>query len=320
MIQTQATDSFADTAKRRWTHIRSAISSGEIGYGLLLILIGALLGRFLLFPQDAGYNTNLYTEALSVILTILVLDRLADRRSEKELKESLLARAKSRNNAVASGAIDEIRARGWLTGEDGLLKGAVLHDANLEKVNLRAANLAGADLWEANLAEANLMYANLADAEMEQANLTHASVEEANLSGGNFEKANLAGASLGGANLVGAYLLDANLDDALFWGAIFEKDGEKKYLGTCTLADGSEWTEEMDLARFTNADHSQYEATLAKINALRLQQGKLLFDILYRLDTPRHLCPLPGGERLELNAMYDRVNARRRELGLEALQ
>ncbi|MCA9911826.1 MAG: pentapeptide repeat-containing protein [Anaerolineae bacterium] len=214
MTQTHATETFAQTTKKRWQQIRQALGTGEIGYGLLLILIGALLGRFLLFPGDGGYNTNLYTEALSVTLTILVLNKLADQRSERELKESLLARARSRNNAVAVGAIDEMRAKDWLTGEDSLLVGVNLSYANLEKVDLSKANLCNANLSEVNLCGAYLWGANLSGAELREANLSGAELRYANLSGAELVEADLSGANLGGANLSGAGLQFANLSGA----------------------------------------------------------------------------------------------------------
>lgn len=260
MTQTHATETFAQTTKKRWQQIRQALGTGEIGYGLLLILIGALLGRFLLFPGDGGYNTNLYTEALSVTLTILVLNKLADQRSERELKESLLARAKSRNNAVAVGAIDEIRAKGWLGGNSGLLKASHLYLADLQKADLRNANLSSTKLWLVNLTGAILEEVNLLCANLEATNLSGAYLWGANLSGAVLHEANLSGANLKEANLSGAYLRNANLEDVT-WN------------DQTILPDGTKWTAETNMAQFTDVEHPQYQTILERVNERRQELG-----------------------------------------------
>ena len=102
-------------------------------------------------------------------------------------------------NETAKDAIDELRLRGWLTGEDSLLKGADLFGANLQGAKLREANLQGAHLFDANLQGAHLFDANLQGADLREANLQGAHLWHANLQEADLRHANLQGAILMGA-------------------------------------------------------------------------------------------------------------------------
>ena len=87
----------------------------KIGGGLFLVLIGVWIGS-LLFTE--GYATNIYTEMLSIFVTILVLDRLNEWRNTQQLKRQLTREASSRDNSTALNAVDWLRAEKWLTIDD----------------------------------------------------------------------------------------------------------------------------------------------------------------------------------------------------------
>lgn len=208
----------------------------RLGGNLLLVVVGVAIGAALfsgenpLYEDLTGYFTNLYTEAISVGLTILVLNNLQARRDkrnrEEEIKEQLIREAGSRSHDTAIRAVDVMRKRGWLQGDDGILQSAdlsyanledvSLYRANLQSVRLSRANLQGAYLWEANLQGAFVWKANLQDTNLELANLAGANLWEANLQGTNFVNADLKGAKLNNTNLEGANLREANLQSADF--------------------------------------------------------------------------------------------------------
>ncbi|NDJ63125.1 MAG: pentapeptide repeat-containing protein, partial [Chloroflexi bacterium] len=127
---------------------------GGIVVAILIFGGGALFGVGRPYEPE-GYATNLYTEFISIAVTLFILDTLNrrrdDQRRERELRERLVREARSTANDVAKHAVHELREHGWLEGEDGLLRGADLIGANLGGANLRWANLDGADLWRANL-------------------------------------------------------------------------------------------------------------------------------------------------------------------------
>jgi len=175
-----------------------------------VLVIGIFIGAYI-FPQKVeDYSVNLYTEVISVIFTIVVLDQINEYRDTQRLKRRLVREAGSRANNTAVSAIDWMRHEGWLTGESGLLKGADLHDAKL----------ANANLYEANLEDANLLHANLYKANLAESNLTRAVLYEANLTNADLRGANLEGAYLAGTNLTNAKLNRANLTNADLRGAI----------------------------------------------------------------------------------------------------
>ena len=181
---------------------------------------------------------SLLVQVIGIGVTVLIMDNLAerraDRRAEDARKRQLIDDAASTNNEIAKNAVHQLGRKGWLTGEDGLLKGADLEGANLqganlENANLEAARLIGANLQGANLAGTNLHWVDFWNANLEAANLSRANLHEAD-----FWNANLQGAELGLANLQAADLRDAKFDD------------------TTILPDGNHWSPETDLNRFTD--------------------------------------------------------------------
>ena len=78
-------------------------------------------------------------------------------------------------------AIEELRARGWLS--DGSLRGASLQYVHLEGADLYKANLEDADLRHAQMDGANLSLANLQGANLSLVNLQTADLSRANLTG-----------------------------------------------------------------------------------------------------------------------------------------
>lgn len=211
----------------------------RIVLAIVLVGLGIWIGS-LIFSGDesSGYATNIYTEILSVAVTVGILDYLNRRRDEqsrvKELKARLVREAGGQSNEAAKRAVDELRANGWLIGEDSLIKGAHMEGANLQEVNLKDANLQKANLKDANLQRANLegttlqganlFAANLQGARLEFVNLEGARLEFVNLDdawspfahleGANLGRASLKAALLTGISLKGANLLGANLENA----------------------------------------------------------------------------------------------------------
>jgi uncharacterized protein YjbI with pentapeptide repeats len=83
---------------------------------------------------------------------------------------------------------------------------------------------------KANLQEAKLWVANLAAVDMSSANLAYA---------------DLAGANLHGTNLSSAYLKGANLKQV-------------RFDENTILPDGTRWTPNTDMERFTNPEHPEF--------------------------------------------------------------
>lgn len=191
---------------------------------LLLIGIGVVIG-YVLFAHDVdtGYVQSIYTDILSIAVTVFVIDYLNRQRDdinrEKDLKEQLVRDASSIINDVAVNAVHQIRKRGWLEGDNGILKGADLQGANLSFTQLQDANLWWANLQDSTLTGVILERANLSGTQLQGRflfgiYLKGANLERANLEGANLEQANLEGTKLWVTNLEGAILRDANLQQA----------------------------------------------------------------------------------------------------------
>lgn len=193
--------------------------------GGIFVLIGILIGGAF-FSGDEGYLTNLYTEFISIAVTVSIIDILNRRREMKrhmsELCDRLKREMSSQDNTTAINAIREITAHGWL--HDGTLRNVNLTNANLAKAQmfqaqLNGASLAGATLVSASLEESSLrgaalISANLNEADLREADLSETVLQFANLSRANLDFAILHNAVLTGANLAEATLREAELQNA----------------------------------------------------------------------------------------------------------
>lgn len=150
---------------------------------------------------------SLGPELAGIVIGIVIIDYLNERRQDIQLKGQLIRQMSSRHNDVAETALNELRAHGWL--EDGSLR-----YADFEKANLFGANLKGADLRYANFKGATLSDANLRNANLQGANLKSSHLENSILKNANLQHANLWEAMLDGVNLDDAQLKNATLDHA----------------------------------------------------------------------------------------------------------
>lgn len=230
----------------RWPGMLYWIGLLLLAGAVIVIVMGHMLHYGLQHPNWLLLFLDVYQNAgvqlASIAVTVLILDRLIQRRETKRDKERLMRQMSSKDNSLALQAVEELRGRGWLY--DGSLQGAKLYGANLEK-----ATLAGVDLQGAHLDFANLHGANLFLAEMQSVRLVGANLQEATLSGTNLREAELIFAELQGARLNGADLEDAILEATVF---------DEKTL----LPDDSTWKEGADLTRFTDPSRTDFWRSL----------------------------------------------------------
>lgn len=189
--------------------------------GLLLGIIGIAVtvighinqyGTFNARQLFADMYGNAGSELLGIAVTILLIDKLVERRDRLQQKERLIREMGSRDNGTALGAVDELRARGWLT--DGSLTRADLKYANLSDANLADAVMPGAYLTFAILKAADLRSANLRGAILRSADLRESLLLNTDLSDTKILDANLQNAKMQGAILTGAQITGTDLSGA----------------------------------------------------------------------------------------------------------
>lgn len=238
-------DNRTDTIHRQYAYFYN------IGGGLVLILIGIWIGSLIF---NAGYFTNVYTEALSVIATIVVLDRLSDWRDVRRLKGRLMREACSRDNSTALNAIDWLRSEKWLTVSDDetLMSCQKMARANLESAYLYEANLERVNFYKANLTKADLSKANLQDAYLHRANLANTSAY-----GTDFRGTVLWMSNLRNVKHIEKAIFDINtvLPDAR---PIRNADGQVVYDEQGHVLFDKYWTADTDMTRYTNPAHRDY--------------------------------------------------------------
>ena len=184
-----------------------------IGLGIGWLLIGqALQGRLTLANIWTDLSTNAGTEAIGIAITVLVIDRLYERRDQEREKQRIIRQMASPSNDFALEAVRLAGENGWLT--DGSLHRADLIKADLRGADLIHADLRGANLIKADLRGANLSGATLSGATLSQAYLNGAKLVRANLSGATLIQADLSYTKLVRAKLVRADLSRADLSEA----------------------------------------------------------------------------------------------------------
>lgn len=214
------------------------VAIGLLSLGAIVAIVGFLnqhgnlyLGKTLgTVAQD--FYANISAELVSIGITVLIVDKIYEARTEKQRKDQLIREMKSTDNGIALRAVEELRAHNWLT--NGSLQRAWLMRANLQQANLCLANLKDVNLMEANLRAALLSSSNLERALLQDANLSFARITESNLEGTNLSGANLQAAALFGSNLSAADLSFTNLHGSTvvaksadgFW--ILELDAEEE--------------------------------------------------------------------------------------------
>jgi uncharacterized protein YjbI with pentapeptide repeats len=213
---------------KRWQEIATIWKDNRWLYIVAGLLLGVLLTPAL--QQITGdWNAligNLVPEALGIIFTVLILERLAENRQHENYKQNLIRQASSVANDIALDAIEQLHKAGWLTDDNSLLQNANLDGANLAKARLRYSNLQGINFSHANLQQADLLRANLqqaileftnfqeasfVNADLRHANLSHAKLQQATLMYTDLQQANLWCAKLQGADLMWAKLQQAEL-------------------------------------------------------------------------------------------------------------
>lgn len=236
---------------RFWQRLIDGVSIERFGktlgtIALVIFILGYLDQHHDLFASIpilsnlfGDFYANVSSELLSIVITVLVLDRFySQRQNEQELRR-LKALLGSEENVVTKMAVAELSARQWLY--DGSCRGTMLENANLQSARLNMANFQGSDLTRANLHRANLGGAKL-NASLLLANLQGANLGAANLRGADLGGANLQGAFLNGANLKSADLDEANLQHANVFGVKCNTD--------TTLSNGKQWTPDVDWTEF----------------------------------------------------------------------
>lgn len=142
------------------------------GGGVVLILC-VLIGAGMFGGENIDYRMNLFTEGMGIVATVFMVNRwYAHRERERltnDLKMRLQREAGSQVNQTALSAIEHLREKNWIFGEDSLLAG----------VNLQGAHLENANLWDANLKRTFLDGAILQGARLVEADLHQASLERA---------------------------------------------------------------------------------------------------------------------------------------------
>ncbi|GEM_PF-4844013 len=241
--------------------------------GIVVLLIGIFIGAQLFTDhvtgEDDGYTVNLYTEIISVIATVFILDRINEARRKKEQSERDIYFVEEQRKRDQLQAISELEQTH--TPEERqpiiqhmirlkILEGIKLNLKNLEDSSFDSANLNNAHISSSNLKGARFYRAKLRNVFLVGSNMEHGNWEGADLQGADLSQTKLLGTNLSRCNLLGAYLHLAEFDVYTSW-------------RHTTLPDGTLWKSPDKLERFTDPKHPEFDSTLAQINKKRQELG-----------------------------------------------
>lgn len=191
----------------RWDEILTIWNTYALEYRILLLVMFLAAGWWVfgdnllaLAENKLGYTTNVFTEALSIIVTIFVLDKLNERRAEKARKEELIALLGSEDNSTALEAARLLRHKGWL--QDGSLDYLSLVNANLQDANMEQLKASRAFITESNLSGINFRASSLKGAHISSTNLADANLENADFSNARFFEVDISNTFLASAYFV----------------------------------------------------------------------------------------------------------------------
>jgi hypothetical protein len=255
---------------KRITNLKNVVLLVLLGIALTTSLISLILNVVNGVETTAAWWVawlqNMSTEMLGALLTFVLIERIVGGRDKQQQEKEEVQREKarlirqlgSRINSEAIRASEELRGHQWL--EDGSLKNQSLLYANLENVVLSQANLQDVNLFFSNLKGAYLDYANLQGASLIEADLSNALLPEVNLQDSKLnnadfrsaymESVNLQNSRLWKTNLKAAFLANAEMQGAEIDNSLFDE--------RTTLPDGSNWTPDADLSRFTDPTHRDF--------------------------------------------------------------
>lgn len=238
--------------------------------GIVLVGIGILLGAGAFKSEVASYLTNLYTESMSIVVTVFILDLINRHRNQeqhiREIRETLSRQLGSGVNVQAKRATEELRFYGWL--QDGMLHGLDLSRASLENLNLMHSNLQQASFDGADMRGTRLHYAQLQNAKMRRTKLQGAMLYEVNLEGADLSDAQLDDAIVTGTNFEGAKLRTTNLTKA---------EMSNTNLKNATLANAKMQGAKLNLADLQDANLFSADLRNARLNGANLCGAKLKF-------------------------------------------
>lgn len=235
------------------------------GMGLVLIITMLLREEY----QDKNnFDLSIVISFISMLFTVLVLDRLTDMRIKEAEYRALRNALKSRAPGVAIDAIRVLREIGAdklreaikdsgkpLDGFDvsiGFLywDNAYLTSANLEKIYITWITLKDADLNLASFRGACIAgWFN--KSRLQRTNFEGAELMDVDFSDTYMMAANFMNVKIENADFSGANLTDADFTNAKLGNSIFSAD-------TC-LPNGQSWDEDTDMCEFTDPNHLLYQ-------------------------------------------------------------
>lgn len=242
--------------ENRWNEIKAIWRKNRLlaafSFGSLMFSAGFIIATASYASQPKWLTTfseNFWTEAVGILITVIVIDRIYAANSLHERKILLFNQLKSRANSVAVDALEQIQRQGWLDEAQ-----AYYFDDKKDKVVLRRLELQGASLNGIRLENVELRTSNLYKTGMRNASFIGCDFAFSNVENAFLGKTDLRGCDL--YKIEGEFAIDPNSDASI-------------------LPDGTLWNMQTDFSRFSDPEHHRYKETRVEINQVRQELGLL---------------------------------------------
>ena len=301
--------------EKRWQEIKNI----WIDNRWLYAFSGFLLGIFTMPVVNLIRSTNEVTmalapEAIGIVFTVFVIDRLASNRSREELIERLHIDLLSTSNDKVVSAIERLRYEGeldtnfvagkkaertnWTNVFIGGMnfQGAYMEYGIFEKATSRTINQQAnpghreewikADFRNTNLYKANFRNAQVSECDFRNCRASRAFFDFADMTDTRFDDAYLRNCQFVRADLYGTIFEFADISSGDFSRAYMQypyfvganligADFETAIIsGEITLPNGEMTSDIDELEKFTNKQHPDFQSTLSQINEIRVKNGR----------------------------------------------
>lgn len=240
--------------EERWNEIKVIWRKNRLllpfSIGILMFFAGFIIGTASYASQPewlANFSENFWPEAIGILLTVIVIDRIYAANSLHNRKLLLFNRLRSHANSVAVDALEQIRREGWLDEALAYYYNEKEGRVSLRRLEIQHASLNGIELRNVEFRTSKLFRTDLRNAKLLGCDLAFSNVREA---------------FLGNTDLRGCDLYRIKGKFAI------HLDSEASI-----LPDGTLLNSQNDFYRFFDDSHPEYKATRIKINEVRKELG-----------------------------------------------
>jgi uncharacterized protein YjbI with pentapeptide repeats len=254
----------------------------DVFLALIVVAILIFIGGQIFINQIEDYKLNLCASFLDLTITILVLDRLAERRAQRQRLQNLIYKMSSSVHTEARRAVEELKYLGWFS--DGSMRGARIIFADLggidftwhpqtdfRNITITDSNLNECVLNGIDMSGSMLLNSRLRKSDLSGVIWTHCRLLSNGMQGSCLNYAKIVGSTAGGNVFADCDMQNCTLERTLFDEASFEHAN----LSTASLKFSSFFKGNLTNAVFTDAELEHADFCMADLTGSQITDKQL---------------------------------------------